>query len=98
MNIGPEFQAKLSDMLEKDEVHMWTEEPLYEELLWKPWVELEESDIMLEQGKCLLLPSAFRKVGHNKSTHRKLKHTGHSNMSKVSIEFPGTLFVFAFLF
>ncbi|XP_062849304.1 transcriptional-regulating factor 1-like [Trichomycterus rosablanca] len=54
VNIGPEFQAKIPDMHEKDELHMWAEKPLHEELLWKPWVELEESDILLERVENLL--------------------------------------------
>lgn len=51
MNIGPEFQAEIPDLLEPEEIELWPEEPLREELLWKPWAELEENDYLLQQGK-----------------------------------------------
>lgn len=53
MNIGPEFQAEIPDLLEQEQIDLWSEEPLREELLWKPWAELEGNDDLLEQGKYL---------------------------------------------
>ncbi|KAL6490671.1 hypothetical protein MHYP_G00010160 [Metynnis hypsauchen] len=54
MNIGPEFQANLPDLLEREELEEWPEEPLREVLLWKPWAELEESDVIQERVENLL--------------------------------------------
>ncbi|KAI5104255.1 hypothetical protein C0J45_5881, partial [Silurus meridionalis] len=54
VNIGPEFQAQIPDLLEQEEAELWSEEPLQEELLWKPWAELEGNDRLLEQVENLL--------------------------------------------
>lgn len=51
VNIGPEFQAEIPDLLEQEEIELSSEEPLWEELLWKPWAELDRNDDLLEQGK-----------------------------------------------
>lgn len=54
VNIGPEFQAEIPDLLEQEQIDLWSEEPLREELLWKPWAELEGNDDLLEQVENLL--------------------------------------------
>ncbi|KAI4895737.1 hypothetical protein NFI96_024038 [Prochilodus magdalenae] len=54
VNIGLEFQADLPDLMEREELEHWPEEPLQEELLWKPWAELEESDVLQERVENLL--------------------------------------------
>ncbi|XP_066537741.1 transcriptional-regulating factor 1 [Hoplias malabaricus] len=54
VNIGPDFQAELPDVLETEEHDQWSDEPLWEELLWKPWRELEESDVLQEHVENLL--------------------------------------------
>ncbi|KAA0723071.1 Transcriptional-regulating factor 1 [Triplophysa tibetana] len=46
INIGLDFQAELPDLLEE----IWPEEPVKEELLWKPWEELEQSDNVLQHA------------------------------------------------
>lgn len=51
VNIGPEFQAQIPDLLEQEEIKLQYPEPLQEELLWKPWAELEGNDDLLAQGK-----------------------------------------------
>ncbi|KAK1797099.1 hypothetical protein P4O66_008488 [Electrophorus voltai] len=54
VNIGTEFQAELPDLLEREELEVWPKEPLREELLWKPWAELEENDVLQEHVENLL--------------------------------------------
>ncbi|KAF5905412.1 transcriptional-regulating factor 1-like, partial [Clarias magur] len=54
VNIGLEFQAEIPELLEQEDIEFWSEEPLREELLWKPWVELERNDDLLEQVEKLL--------------------------------------------
>ncbi|KAG7330233.1 hypothetical protein KOW79_006455 [Hemibagrus wyckioides] len=54
VNIGPEFQAEIPDLLEQEEIELQSQEPLQEELLWKPWAELERNDNLLEQVENLL--------------------------------------------
>ncbi|XP_057182962.1 uncharacterized protein si:dkey-19b23.10 isoform X3 [Triplophysa rosa] len=54
INIGPDFQAELPDLLEE----LWPDEPVREELLWKPWPELEQSDTILQHVENLLDLSA----------------------------------------
>lgn len=51
MNIGPEFQAELPDLIKREESEEWPEESQHEELLWKPWAELKENDALQERGK-----------------------------------------------
>uniref|UniRef100_W5KVD0 Si:dkey-19b23.10 n=1 Tax=Astyanax mexicanus TaxID=7994 RepID=W5KVD0_ASTMX len=58
VNIGPEFQAELPDLLERGEYEDWLEEPLQEELLWKPWAELEESNVIQEHENLLDLSTS----------------------------------------
>ncbi|KAK2860446.1 hypothetical protein Q7C36_004612 [Tachysurus vachellii] len=54
VNIGPEFQAQIPDLLEQEEIKLQYQEPLHEELLWKPWAELEGNDDLLAQVENLL--------------------------------------------
>ncbi|MCJ8731530.1 hypothetical protein PDJAM_G00200590 [Pangasius djambal] len=54
LNIGPEFQAEIPDLIEQEKIELWSEEPLREELLWKPWAELEGNADLLEQVENLL--------------------------------------------
>ncbi|XP_042582663.1 uncharacterized protein LOC109093024 [Cyprinus carpio] len=58
MNIGPEFQAELPDLIIGREHEVCPEIPVREELLWKPWAELEENDTLLQHVENLLDLSA----------------------------------------
>jgi len=50
INIGPDFQAELPDLIVGREHDERPEEAVREELLWKPWAELEENDTLLQHG------------------------------------------------
>ncbi|MFT7802757.1 transcriptional-regulating factor 1-like [Arapaima gigas] len=54
VNIGPRFQTELPHIRESRVDDVWPEEPLREELLWKPWEDLKENDETLEQVEIFL--------------------------------------------
>ncbi|XP_018592506.1 transcriptional-regulating factor 1 [Scleropages formosus] len=54
VNVGPAFQTELPEVRGSMDADMWLEEPPREELLWKPWEELEENDKTLEQVEIFL--------------------------------------------
>ncbi|XP_056125618.1 uncharacterized protein si:dkey-19b23.10 [Rhinichthys klamathensis goyatoka] len=58
INIGPDFQAELPDVIVGREHEECPEEAVREELLWKPWAELEENDTLLQHVESLLDLSA----------------------------------------
>lgn len=58
INIGPDFQAELPDLIVGREHEECPEEAVREELLWKPWAELEENDTLLQHVENLLDLSA----------------------------------------
>ncbi|XP_039515668.1 uncharacterized protein si:dkey-19b23.10 [Pimephales promelas] len=58
INIGPDFQAELPDLIVGREHDERPEEAVREELLWKPWAELEENDTLLQHVESLLDLSA----------------------------------------
>ncbi|XP_077083797.1 uncharacterized protein LOC143736901 [Siphateles boraxobius] len=58
INIGPDFQAELPDLIVRREHEECPEEEVREELLWKPWAELEENDTLLQHVENLLDLSA----------------------------------------
>ncbi|XP_061089421.1 transcriptional-regulating factor 1 [Conger conger] len=54
VNLGPEFQAEVPQLLECRSHDHWPEESPMEQLLWKPWEDLEDSNDLQDQVENLL--------------------------------------------
>ncbi|XP_023650589.2 uncharacterized protein [Paramormyrops kingsleyae] len=54
VNVGPQFQAELPPLRDRVDIDTGPAETPGETLLWKPWVELEESENMQEQVEIFL--------------------------------------------
>ncbi|TRY94224.1 hypothetical protein DNTS_028570 [Danionella cerebrum] len=76
INTGPEYQAELPDLISVEGRH--TEELVREELLWKPWAELEENETLLQQVENLLDLSTSTVVSGNSANLELALHSLYS--------------------